>query len=108
MILDLIDWKRYYFLTFNQGSSLRVPSKITPSMMVDKESSQISLGKDPLCFNFYTGFTEANENSFKKCEAKSVLCRSAIFYYFIDRSKMYNNEIVPIFSKGLRSKKDKN
>lgn len=100
--------EKLIFSDFSQGSSLRVPSKISPSMMVDSENGRIDLSKDPLCFNFYTrGLLRQMRMISKSARQKAYFVDQPSFIILSNGAKLYNNEIVPIFSKGLRSKKIK-
>tara|TARA_B100000925_G_scaffold286649_1_gene264708 strand:- start:663 stop:1502 length:840 start_codon:yes stop_codon:yes gene_type:complete len=99
-------FEKFLYSDFSYGSSLRLESKVDVSDMVNESEKKIDLREDPLCFSFYTrGFLKTMRTMGKSARTKAYFVDQPSCIFYSKNSPLYNNEIVPIFTKGLRSKK---
>ena len=104
--LNLSKFEKFLYSDFSYGSSLRVSSKVGLNELVHRPDKKVSLGRDPLCFDFYTrGLLKTMRTMGKSARKKAYFVDQPSFIIYSEKSPLYNNDIIPIFSKGLRSKK---
>jgi alpha-beta hydrolase superfamily lysophospholipase len=103
--LKLSKIEKLLYADFTYGSSLRVDSKIDVTDLIYKPDKKIDLKQDPLCFEYYTrGFLKTMRTMSKVARTRAYFVDQPSYIIYTKSSPLYKNDIIPIFSKGLRSK----
>ncbi|MAW07874.1 MAG: hypothetical protein CME61_06275 [Halobacteriovoraceae bacterium] len=96
--------EKFFYSDFSNAGHFRVPIDLSSEALFKENSSKLQYENDPLCYNFVTrGLLHSMRRMAKTGRKNTYFIDQPALLLYTDDEGIYNNRIIPVFSKGLRS-----
>ena len=101
---NLNTFEKIFYADFSNAGRFRVPIDLSSEALFKENSSKLEFENDPLCYNFVTrGLLHSMRKMAKTGRKNTYFIDQPALVLYTDDEGVYNNRIIPVFSKGLRS-----